>query len=225
MAAKDVSPEKRLLDIIEGKESAAKTSPLQKGKKQLAPSAFRARLAFFKNKFKFKPAGPGKVNISLKQINLFMQVCVFVLFAALILNIRFDVRDLHKKEKINFSDFTNEVKAEPAVTASLLRPADYYLQKIRARNIFSLAAQELKPKQVFSNEKKAPKESKLQKMAKDLKLVGISWGKDPDAMIENAKTHETYFVKTGSMIEDIQVEAIYRDKVVLHYGTEEVELR
>jgi type II secretory pathway component PulC len=56
--------------------------------------------------------------------------------------------------------------------------------------------------------------------------VGIAWSNDPDAMIEDTKTHRTFFLKKGQTIdEEIKVQAIFKDRVVLSYKGEEIELR
>ena len=58
-----------------------------------------------------------------------------------------------------------------------------------------------------------------------LKLVGISWSNDPDAIIEDTKDTKTFFVKTGQKIGEVKVQAIFKDKVVLSYQGEETELK
>ena len=61
--------------------------------------------------------------------------------------------------------------------------------------------------------------------AQNFKLVGISWSNDPDAMIEDTKAKKTFFVKRGQMVGEFKVQAISRDKVILSYGQEEIELK
>ena len=67
--------------------------------------------------------------------------------------------------------------------------------------------------------------SKVADATQDLKLVGISWSNDPIAMIEDSKALRTFFVTRGQMIGEVRVQAIFKDKVVLSYGGEEIELR
>jgi hypothetical protein len=55
--------------------------------------------------------------------------------------------------------------------------------------------------------------------------VGISWSDDPDVMIEDTKTQRTFFLKKGQMIDDIKLEAVFKDKVILNYLGEEIELK
>jgi hypothetical protein len=137
--------------------------------------------------------------------------------------------------KVEFSrlvkyDWTSEVSegefisTDVKAVASLLQSEDYYLKKVRARNLFNFADEPKKEKVNFKeDEKKGPTE--LEIMAKSLKLVGISWSDHPDAIIEDVKAKKTYFVKTGHKINEINVQAIYKDKVILNYRMQEVELR
>ena len=58
-----------------------------------------------------------------------------------------------------------------------------------------------------------------------MKLVGIAWSDNPDAMIEDTKVKKTYFVKQGDIINGVRIERIFRDKVVLTYKGEKIELK
>ncbi|MBU3934289.1 MAG: hypothetical protein KKH11_06470, partial [Candidatus Omnitrophica bacterium] len=65
------------------------------------------------------------------------------------------------------------------------RPFLHYLEVVRRRNIFS-------PVVLKEAEKPEIKKKRLQEMAKDLSLVGISWDdKEPVAMIEDKKEKKT----------------------------------
>ena len=45
-------------------------------------------------------------------------------------------------------------------------------------------------------------------------------------MIEDSKTQRTFFLKKGQIIEiDLVLKDVFKDKVILSYGGEEVELR
>jgi type II secretory pathway component PulC len=56
--------------------------------------------------------------------------------------------------------------------------------------------------------------------------VGISWSADPDVMIEDGKTQRTIFLKKGQLVDnEIRVEAVFKDKVILSYKGEEIELK
>jgi hypothetical protein len=67
--------------------------------------------------------------------------------------------------------------------------------------------------------------SKAAQAAQDLHLVGISWSVSPEAMIEDSKTGRTFFVKRGELVNDMKVEMIHKDRVILRFESERIELR
>lgn len=56
----------------------------------------------------------------------------------------------------------------------------------------------------------------------ELKLVGIAWGVEPVAMIEQSR--QTYFLKRGEPIGPAIVKEILQDRVILTVGDRDVEL-
>ncbi len=58
----------------------------------------------------------------------------------------------------------------------------------------------------------------------NLKLVGISWGGDRTAMIEELSTHETHVLRPGQIVGPFTVKEILQDRVILHAGTQDMEL-
>ena len=112
-------------------------------------------------------------------------------------------------------------KASSLREPSILKEASYYLDKVKKRNIFAMVVE--KPKVKEKEEKKLIKE--VEEKTKDLKLVGIAWSDNPDAMIEDTKVKKTYFVKQGDIINGVRIERIFRDKVVLTYKGEKIELK
>ncbi len=122
------------------------------------------------------------------------------------------------------------VKKELAALSPLLD----YLKEVEERDIFT-AAPAPRPKKPEPKVKplnrlkplKPPQSNSLQVLqqkVKTLKLVGISWGEDPVAMIEDTTKKETNFLKAGQSINEIQVKAIFRDKVVLGYKDAEYDI-
>lgn len=226
MAEKNISPEKRLLNIIEGEGSEAQkavSKPAGKGRKIFSIAALRARISFLRAKLSQGQIKRPGIHFSLSGFNFLMQLCIAGLMIYLGLSIRVEFSRLLKY------DWTKQPGEAPLIStnvnavASLLQSESYYINKVKSRNLFGFA-DEPEEKAAF---KEKPKEepTKLETMVKDFKLVGISWSNDPDAIIEDEKAKKTYFVKTGHKINDISVQAIYRDKVILHYLSQEVELR
>ena len=98
-----------------------------------------------------------------------------------------------------------------------VRPFLHYLEMVGRRNIFSpIVLKEIKKTEV--------KKKQLQEMVKDLSLVGISWDKEPVAMIEDKKVKKTYFLKKGMRINKFKIEDILKDRVILSFEGEKIEL-
>ncbi|MCM8789708.1 MAG: hypothetical protein NC916_01615, partial [Candidatus Omnitrophica bacterium] len=59
---------------------------------------------------------------------------------------------------------------------------------------------------------------------KDLKLLGIIFGDNPQAIIEDAKNQKTYYLNREQSIGDFIVEDIRDGKVILDYQGQKFEL-
>lgn len=56
----------------------------------------------------------------------------------------------------------------------------------------------------------------------DVKLVGISWGPQPVAMIE--QNAQTFFLKAGDLFGTLTVKEVLQDRVIFRAGEQDVEL-
>jgi len=70
----------------------------------------------------------------------------------------------------------------------------------------------------------SPQPSMAQAVLADLKLVGISWGAEPVAMVEQGSTQQTHFLKPGDSIGGAIVKEILQDRVIFRVGDEEMDL-
>lgn len=224
-----LTPEKQLLNLIEnpkhkGTAAIGLHTARHRGLSLLSPHAWLGRISFSKDWFKKWLSGSRRSQLDIKAVNKLLGlgvVLVTVYFISNILGVTLRIRNMP------------QVKPQPlkagAVPAfqggSLLKNAvSYYLELIRQRDIFRMGAK--KPEGAGS-EAQAPSgpSGEVIEATQHLKLVGISWSNDPDAMIEDTKALKTFFVKRGQMIGDVRVQAIFKDKVVLQYWGEEIELR
>ncbi len=227
MAEKNISPEKKLLNIIEGEGNESptpKNGRASKGMKIFSLAALRGRIAFFKSKVSQGPIRMPRISFSLNGFNVLMQLCIAGLVIYLGMSIRVEFSRLLKHDWAKRPGQATLITTDVKAIASLLQSESYYLNKVKSRNLFGFA-DEAEEEKVAFKEKPKQEPTKLETMVKTFKLVGISWSNDPDAIIEDEKAKKTYFVKTGHKINEISVQAIYRDKVILHYLSQEVELR
>lgn len=173
---------------------------------------------------------PRKLNFKIVNRSLIV-LLVFVLagIAYNINRVRTSVKDL--------SDQQAALSPPAGVQEELasLRPLADYLKEFEKRDLFSPVlpsgpqmheAKKPEPKPKLPA-KKPPQPTSMQileKKAQTLKLVGISWGKKPVAMIEDTTTGETSFLKAGQFINEIQVKAVLNDRAILGLGDAEYSL-
>jgi hypothetical protein len=140
-----------------------------------------------------------------------------ILAVYFVINLLFSI--VRAKEALNLKlEIDKNAKSLISQVSSLLKAETHYLEKARERNIFKIG---MKGKDTKS---KTPS-LRITEATQNLKLVGISWSDDPDVMIEDTKTQRTFFLKKGQMIDDIKLEAVFKDKVILSYLEEEIELK
>jgi hypothetical protein len=104
-----------------------------------------------------------------------------------------------------------------------LKATDLYLQVIRDQDPFRIGRREPPPTPVEEAPPVPPGPS-AQELVKGFKLVGISWGREPVAMIEDASTSQTHVLKPGDTVGPATVKEILQDRVILRINEEDVEL-
>lgn len=113
-----------------------------------------------------------------------------------------------------------EVKKTEAVIAKIgpsqdIKTYDYYLEAVKERQIFGNA----------SVQENAGAISGVNlDLIKDINLVGIIFGENPQAIIEDKKTQKSYYVTKGQFIGEFQVEDIQEGKVIVVYRNQRFEL-
>ena len=219
-----VTPEEKLLKLIDsgGEDTrrfvfwdvrtwAALFFPLKQKAKRLARFRFQRGLA------------PRELHFNL--INRGLMVLLIFLVAA----IAFNMNRVQPSLKALFSQVvaSRPLAGEEQALASL-RPLADYVREVEKRDLFHPVPppkpNEPEPK---AGTVKPPGPTPLEilrEKATALKLVGISWGETPIAMIEDTTKRETSFFKAGQFINEIQLKAILKDRVVLSYGDAEYDL-
>ncbi|MFA6282049.1 MAG: type II secretion system protein N [Candidatus Omnitrophota bacterium] len=95
------------------------------------------------------------------------------------------------------------------------KPYSFYLDGIRGRKIFSCAAAKDTQKSIGTASAD---------LIKDINLVGIISGEEPQAVIEDKKAQKTYYLKKGQYIGELQLEDIMEGKIILNYNGQSYEL-
>lgn len=102
-----------------------------------------------------------------------------------------------------------------------MNPLAVYLQDITQRNVFSLPEAPSSPKPA----EQAPKSSEARSLLSSLRVVGILWSEAPQAIVEDTKEGKTYFLNRGSPLREARVKDILKDRVILSYDNQEIEIR
>ncbi|MFH0732326.1 MAG: hypothetical protein V2A72_05340 [Candidatus Omnitrophota bacterium] len=228
---KSTTPEKQLLRLIEGdshKPDGMDTHAYVAKKRSASAfslNAWLGRISFFKGSIKKKADGAAAYQLNVRLINKGLTFCALALF---VFTVGYVYTSLSKLKHI--PEMILEVQKQAALDdvydTSILKASSYYLEKVRNRNIFVMGKDQEQLKQEAAEAEDAgPPAEEVTAISQRFRLVGISWSGDPDAMIEDMTTQKTLFVKRGQMVEDIKVQAIFKDKVILIYQGEEIEIR
>ena len=106
-----------------------------------------------------------------------------------------------------------------------LKPSQDYVDLVRDKNPFRveepIVVSQTAPPDTGPI---APPEPDFKAALANLKLVGISFGPDPTAMIEEAETKQTYFLKPGSTIGLFTIKEVLPNRVILRAGDKDFEL-
>ncbi|MDD5194274.1 MAG: type II secretion system protein N [Candidatus Omnitrophica bacterium] len=220
--SKSPTPEKELLNLIETHGPArqgASAAIKHQGFSLFSLGALRGRFSFFRHRIKGGFKIPDFSQIDIKLVNVALQFIIFILLVYFVASLINSVISLQKGFEVKISAAGKEDKATQ--TISFLKTASYYLEKARERDIFTMGTKKIS--QMVTGK---PSISKVMEETKDLRLVGISWSNDPDVMIEDTQNKRTLFLKKGQLIDNkIKLKSVFKDKVILSYAGEEIELR
>lgn len=198
-----ISPEEKLLKLIRGKQKENKIQESQ------------PRLKVLDTKKELTPQSYPVQNYStapyIKKIiyATFLVACLYLIFSFLYPWVGFKKPNLTEIE----SQESPDIKTEPQFQQT---PVEFYLKDIQDRQIFSGSATQPQIEK--------PLASVSQDFIKDLKLVGIISGDKPQAVIEDKKAEQTYYLSQGQSFGELTVEDIKEGKVILNYRGYKFEL-
>lgn len=223
-----LTPEKQLLKIIEeskakGGEAAVETQAAKhRNMSFFSPAAWLGRAAYFKDQFFKSFKGQGALQLDIKLVNKGLGGLIFILALYLIGNSYFSMVNLKKVVASFQIGGKNGGKPQIAdVNSVLKKEPDYYIEKVNERDIFTM----LSKKKTGPEAVKEVTQEEIAALSETLKLVGISWSNNPDAIIEDTKAARTFFLKKGQTISGAKIKEIFQDRVIMLYGDQEFELK
>ena len=211
------TPERELLKLIEGEKESSGFSSGGNLRGAFSFSVLKGRFSFFRRNFLRSLSFGGFSIASFNRLLLIVLLCMTFY-------VSFDIATSASKLNRELEDsFKLQRKAafNPQEKVSLLKNIAYYVNKAKKRDIFNIVVAKREEKLI--SQKIDTK--KIIDKTKHLKLVGIAWSDNPDAMIEDTRAKKTLFVKEGDSINEIRVKRILKDKVILSFEGEDIELK
>lgn len=214
MAEEKITPEEKLLKIIEHPQNA-KRRPLaaaEAKKEFLALKQMVERLqALIKDKKElFRYLNLHMANKALAGLCGIMTL--FFIFDFTRANYGFGKRFDYLLDAANSSKEEESILVIPEINIKEV------LTQSGNRNIFTLAPAKKEAVVISSME--------IPQSISSLKLVGIMWSDNPQVMIEDTKEQKTYLLSVDDYIgQEIKIKKILRDKVILGKDSQEWELR
>ncbi len=209
MADPRLTPEEKLLRVIESPNKFAKRGM----RVQRRPQDFRLSLKLFKARHKIRLQD----LLNLKTVNAILGFLAAAGTLFLLLDFWMGMPRIKKVQRLETAARTLDIGN---LNIEKLGPLTYYLQEIGGRNIFALAAVS-KTAEADSAEPSI----ELTNLIDGLRVAGIIWSEAPQAIIEDIKTGETYLLNRGGKLKQARVKEILKDRVILSYHDEEIELK
>lgn len=234
MVQQKPTPEEQLLKLIEGQGAPGSSSP-QTGKARRAGKPFDPLSGFrkFSGMFEYwrnhfqKKSSTGtalqlEAALDIKWLNRALIVMVMLTLGYLVMDLAF-----FKPGRPDI--FSNVSVTEPVFSAGQGmgiqgKESSFYLDGVKRRNPF-LPAGTATP--TGTEEESLPGtggSNIITEMLQGYKLVGISWGDEPLAMLEESATGRTYFLKKDQEFKGIKVQQIDKERVRLTFEGQEAEL-
>ena len=216
MAKQGFDPEEQLLDLIEKGESFSPSKLRRKKVSFFSLTKFKVLFVAIGKWIKAQVAKLKTLTKNPKVVNRCL-VLVFVILGIYLIS-DFALRRLDIKQVVAKGSADREpyFLKKPDID---VRQFLYYLEMVQRRNIFSPVV--LKSAENIEAEAKKV----IDNLVSDLGLVGISWGAEPEAMVEDKKTKKTYFLRSGDMVNKLKVEDVLKDSVLLSFEGKQVELK
>lgn len=201
----NITPEEKLLRLIRGEKklkprvstSVDSSSPPIELRPQNKPAIFTFTHKYF-------PPAYSKIIIYL---------IIAVSFAYLLASLIYPFVGL---KKIKLPAVSAEKSKETLVTQKeKLKPYEFYLEGIKKHKIFANPSFEKSSIPSIAGEAES---------IKDINLVGIISGDNPQAIIEDKKNQKTYYVARGQFVGTFQIEEIQEGKIILNYKGQRFEI-
>ncbi len=238
MVQRKPTPEEQLLKLIEGGAQGGQQPPASAPKRGFNPLKGLGKLAgiadYWKRAFQKKSAGSGagtaaavaspfEFSIDMKWANRGLAAMTAVALCYLAVDLAFF--------RPGRQDFLASVATSEPVYPRLsnglensIKTIEFYKDITRKRNPFLAPGIVEAPVETSEGAPEEAAGTPIANVMQNLKLVGISWGEEPLAMVEETSTGRTFFLKKGQEVRGMKVQTISKERVKVTYEGQEGEL-
>lgn len=205
----NISPEEKLLQLIRGKKKSRVPMLAEKDPNALVPLKIQGGVTRQKWALKFEKYIP--------RINTNTLILIGLITSSLYLLSAFAYPLFVTKKTIFLREKTPDriTESKEAIKQEERKPYDFYTQGIETKQIFGAVSAQLTQESAVTVGAN---------LIKDINLLGVISGDNPQAIIEDKKSQKTYYVTKGQMIGEFQVEDIGDGKIILNYSGQRFEL-
>jgi len=194
------SPEEKLLNLIKQGKAGPKSN------KSVEPTK-SALTVFGKVAFKKKKSG----SRSLLLANRILVIVVISVLVYLVLSFIFPYTSATKiPDKVSpIREIAGQVEGQKK------DPLTHYTNTLNRRQMFKM----YEPPRPKAMEKEKPRVT-LQQLLGGYTFVGIIFGDNPQAIIEEKKSGQSYYLTAGQFLGEIKIEKIEKGKITVSHGEE-----
>jgi hypothetical protein len=212
----NISPEEHLLNLIKnGKGNIKEVSseiakPEIVGATQSQDKALEKKHVFIQVKIK---------NSKKKSFSFVNKILAVLLFFSLVYAALSFLYPFKEKERMNSA--TNRAGKETLAENDIAQaqPLSYYSDSVSKRQMFKIF-EAPKPKTV---EQQKPKIT-LQQLLGGYTFVGIIFGDVPQAIVEDKKSGQSFYLTSGQMLGDIKINNVEQGRVSVSLGDETMDI-
>lgn len=200
----NILPEEKLLRLIRGNKNndlagnnidKAPAIALKSASKYFSPCLFQRLLTF--------------LNFRIMLWVLFIAACIYLVISFIYPWVGLRGAKFYRLTPEKISEFNN-------ASVKDVKPYEFYLEGIGDRRIFANPAKQETYKELLKGVSKD--------LLRDITLLGIVSGENPQAIIEDKLAQKTYYLNKGQFIGELQVTDIGEGKITLDFNGQAFEL-
>jgi hypothetical protein len=205
----NIPPEEKLLRLIRGQKKNHIPVLVEGNLNALVPVKIQGSVMAQKQNFKLEKYLPQLSTNTLILIGLIASS--LYLLSAFAFPVFVSKKIVFLQEK----PFNKKLESKESIKQEEIKTYDFYARGIKSKQIFGVASTQLTQNSnvtVGAN------------LIKDINLLGVISGANPQAIVEDKKLEKTYYVTNGQMIGEFKVENIGDGKIILNYSGQKFEL-